>query len=78
MPEKFWVGCVAVLCVGFGLAKALRPQFFLELRRRHPWFDLFDIYSFIFKSKYAEQAVRINGYLLLVIGLGLLAWVIFK
>jgi len=75
---KFWVGCVAVLCIGFGLAKALGPQFFLELRHRHPWFDLFDMYSFIFKSEYAEKAVRINGYLLLVIGLGLLAWVILK
>jgi hypothetical protein len=78
VTEKIWVACIAALCLGFGLAKALRPQFFLGLRQRYSWFNLFDIYSSIFKSDYAEQAVRINGYLLLVIGLGLMAWVIFK
>jgi hypothetical protein len=78
MTEKILVICAAAICIGFGLAKAIWPQFFLELRRRHPWFDLLDIYSFIFKSNYAEQTVRINGYVLLVIGFGLLAWLIFK
>jgi hypothetical protein len=78
MSAKIWVGGIAIACVLFGVAKAIWPQFFLELRRRYPWFDLFDIYSFIFKSEYAEQVVRINGYLLLAIGIGLLVWVIYK
>lgn len=64
--------------MGVGLAKALWPNFFLDLRRRYPCFDLLDLYSFIFKSEYAEQVVRINGYILLAIGLGLLAWTILK
>lgn len=78
MTDKIWISCIAALCVGFGLAKIFWPPFFLELRRRHSWFDVFDIYSFIFKSAYVDQAVRFNGYVLLVIGLGLVAWVIFK
>ena len=78
MNEKIWISCLAVLCIGFGLAKSLRPQFFLELRRRHTWFDLFDVYSSIFKSKHAEKAVQINGYLLLAIGCRLVAWLVFK
>lgn len=75
---KIWIGCIAALCFGFGVAKALRPKFFLELRSRYSWVDVFDIYSFIFKSSYAEQVVRYNGYLLLVIGLGLAAWVVLN
>lgn len=78
MSVKLWVGGIAILCMGFGLAKALWPHFFLDLRRRYPWFDLLDLYSFIFKSEYAEQVVRINGYILLAIGVGLLAWAILK
>jgi hypothetical protein len=73
-----WISCIAALCFGFGFAKVLWPRFFLELRRRHAWLDVFDIYSFVFKSKYAEKVVRINGYFLWVIGVGLVAWVILK
>lgn len=78
MTEKMWISCVATLCLGLGLVKVLWPQFFLDLRRRYPWSDFLDIYSFIFKSTYAERAVRVNGYLLLVIGFGLVVWVVFK
>jgi hypothetical protein len=78
MTDKFWVVLMAALCLVFGLAKALRPQVFLALRQRYSWYNLFDIYSSIFKSAYAEQAVRINGYLLVLIGIGLIAWAIFK
>lgn len=78
MTDKIWIAGISFLCIAFGLAKVLRPQFFLALRRRHPWFDMLDIYSFIFKSAYAELAVRINGGLLLIVGAGLAAWVIFS
>lgn len=77
MTDKHWLGGLCFLCIVFGLAKLLYPLFFLELRKRHPWFDAVDIYSFIFKSVYAEQAVRINGALLLIIGVGLAAWIVF-
>lgn len=78
MNEKIWIGCLAAFCIGFGLAKSFRPQFFLGLRRSHPWLNLFDLYSAFFESKYAEKIVQINGYILLAIGLGLAFWVIFK
>lgn len=75
MTDKIWVAFLALLCLAFGLAKLLRPLFFLQLRRRYPWFDALDIYSFIYKSAHAEQAVRINGGVLLVMGVGLAVWV---
>lgn len=75
MTERIWVGFLALLCMVFGLAKLLRPLFFLQLRKRHPWFNAVDIYSFIYKSAYAEHAIRVNGGLLVIIGLGLAAWV---
>lgn len=65
MNDKIWLGLLAALCFVFGLAKALYPQFFLELRRKHRWIPLFDIYDFLYKSDNAEKIVRINGYLLL-------------
>jgi hypothetical protein len=78
MNQKEWIQCVATLCFLFGLAKVLWPRFFIDMRRSHPWFDLFDFYSFVFKSKYAERAVRVNGCLLLVISVGFAVWTIFK
>jgi hypothetical protein len=77
MTGKHWVSGLSFLCIGFGLAKVLYPLFFLELRNRRPWFNTVDIYSFIFKGACAELAVRINGGLLLIIGIGLAAWVVF-
>ncbi len=78
MSEKFWIGGLAALCIIFGLWKILRPRYFLSLREKYGWVDMLDIYSFIFKTRFAERTVVINGYLLLIIGLGLAAWVIWR
>lgn len=78
VTDKFWVVIIAALCLVFGLAKTLRPHIFLAPRQRYSWRNFFDIYSSIFKSAYGKQAVRINGCLLLAIGIGLMAWVIYQ
>lgn len=78
MRDEIWISCIATLCVVFGFAKNFFSQFFLKLRNRYSLFNVFNIYSFIFKSTYADQAVRINGYILLVIGLGLFSWVVYN
>lgn len=78
MSEKLWVSGLAALCIIFGLLKILRPKSFLSLREKHPWVNVLDIYSFIFKTRFAERAVVINGYLLLLIGIGLAGWVLWR
>jgi hypothetical protein len=58
---------VLMLLVGFW--KAFRPMWWVELRRRYPWYDKLDLYSFLYKGARAEKTVRINGYGLIGIGL---------
>lgn len=72
VSDKLVLSVLCILCIGFGIAKAARPQFFLKLRQRHFWYDKLDIYAFIYKTKNAECIVRVNGYALLIIGMGLL------
>jgi hypothetical protein len=76
MAQDLWIGIIAVVSLAFGLAKALKPQYFLELRKRHSWVNVFDVYAFVFKTKHAETAIRINGYILLLIGASLAAWLV--
>lgn len=72
---RIYIAVLALCCIGFGMLKILRPQFFLDIRRRYPWLSFFDFYAFIYKSRHTRQIVVVNDYLLLAIGLGLLIWV---
>ena len=74
MNVRNFVLVVSVMSFGFGIAKIFRPQFFLKLRETYPWFNVFDIYSSVFKSIYAERLVRFNGILLVAIAIGLCVW----
>lgn len=66
MNDKIFLGLMAVLFMGFGLAKVLNPQFFLEKHKKNRWFRPLNIYGFLYESKHALKIVRINGCLLLL------------
>jgi hypothetical protein len=60
------IGALAILT---GFWKAFRPMWWVDLRRRHPWYDKLDPYSFLYNDARAEKTVRISGFGLIVIGL---------
>jgi hypothetical protein len=72
MTDHFLPLIIGTLVLFVGFSKAFWPKWWVELRRRHSWYDHLDFYSFLYKGSRAEKTVRINGYALLILGLVLL------
>lgn len=60
---------LGAVCLLVGFWKAFLPTWWVNLRRRHPWWDKVDLYSFLYEGARAEKTVRINGFALILIGL---------
>jgi uncharacterized membrane protein HdeD (DUF308 family) len=69
MTNQFWLVIIGVLILLIGLWKAFQPMWWVNCRRRYPWYDKLELYSFLYKGARAEKTVRLNGYALIVIGL---------
>ncbi len=78
MKNSYALFLVAVVCLVFGFLKAVYPSYFLSLRSRYPKLANLSLYSFLYKGPRATLIVRINGYALLVIGVGLIVWLVAK
>jgi hypothetical protein len=73
MAHRMWFGVASLLLTALGLAMLVWPGYFLELRKRDVWYNKFDFYASIYKSKYAKTAILINGWGL-VLGGGVMGW----
>jgi hypothetical protein len=69
MADRSALVFLGAVCLLVGFSKASHPIWWLDLRRRHPWWDKVDFYAFLYKGRRAEKTVRISGYGLIFIGL---------
>ncbi len=49
MAEQPILIIIAVVILLVGFWKAFQPMWWVNLRRRHPWYDKLDFYSFLYK-----------------------------
>jgi hypothetical protein len=77
MTDQFWLLTVGVTTLFVGFWKAFHPMWWVDFRRRHPWYDKLDLHSFLYKGARAEKTVRLNGYGLIVFAVIVLVAVIF-
>jgi uncharacterized protein YjeT (DUF2065 family) len=76
MTDQSMLVIIGLLILLIGFWKAFHPMWWVNLRRRYPWYDRLDLYSFLYKGHRAEKTVRVNGYGLIVVGLLVLSFLI--